>query len=86
MSSVACHRNASAGGHDRRRTLDVPQAVDAIEGFDITINGRRVASRESGTIKASDRSGVRHFSVPLSGGANDIEIKATTPSARPRRK
>jgi WD40 repeat protein len=55
--------------------LDVPQAVDAIEGFDITTNGRRVASRESGTVKASDRSGVRHFSVPLSGGANDIEIK-----------
>src|SRR4029077_18697135 len=30
--------------------LDVPQAVDAIEGFDITINGRRVASRKSGTV------------------------------------
>jgi WD40 repeat protein len=55
--------------------IDVPTAVDAIEGFDITVNGRRVASRESGTVKPSDGSRVRHFSVPLSGGANDIEIK-----------
>ena len=55
--------------------LDVPPAVDAIEGFDITVNGRRVASRESGTVKPGERARVRHFSVPLSGGANDIEIK-----------
>ena len=56
--------------------LDVPPAVDAIEGFDITVNGRRVASRESGTVKSGERARVRHFSVPLSGGANDIDIKS----------
>ena len=55
--------------------LDVPLAVDAIEGFDITVNGRRVASREGGTVKSGESARVRHFSVPLSGGANDIEIK-----------
>jgi hypothetical protein len=56
--------------------LGVPPAVDAIEGFDITVNGRRVASRDNGTTGPEDRSrDVRHFSVPLSGGDNDVEIK-----------
>ncbi len=56
--------------------VEVPQAVDAIEGFDLTINGRRVASREPGVAGPGGQSPeVRHFSVPLTGGANDIEIK-----------
>lgn len=56
--------------------LAVPQAVDAIEGFDITVNGLRVASRALGVPSEGDRSGERTFSVPLFGGENQIEIKA----------
>jgi WD40 repeat protein len=55
--------------------LKVRPSVDAIEGFDITVNGRRLASRASGNAAVGDPS-VRHFSVPLTGGENAIEIKA----------
>src|SRR5262245_13881407 len=34
--------------------LDVPPAVDVVEGFDLTVNGRRVASRESATVKPGE--------------------------------
>jgi len=50
----------------------VPPAVDAVEGFDITVNGLRVASREPGTALAGDQ---RTFAVPLFGGENEIEIR-----------
>ena len=54
--------------------LKVPPAVDAIQGFDITVNGRRVASRSSGDTVAS-KPELRRFAVPLFGGQNTIEIR-----------
>ena len=57
-------------------TLRVPPATDAVDGFDITVNGRRIASRAAGDRAADDPSReLRTFQVPLSGGENAIEIK-----------
>lgn len=50
----------------------MPPAVDTIEGFDITVNGLRVASRVTGTASAGEE---RTFAVPLFGGENEIEIR-----------
>ena len=58
-------------------TLKVDANADAIEGFDITVNGRRVMSRVQG-----DPAGMNvedhevQFQIPVSSGKNQVEIVA----------
>jgi WD40 repeat protein len=71
--SIQSPREGAAPGSDTAEiVLQVPQAVDAIEGFDITVNGLRVASRATGVASAGEE---RSFAVPLFGGENEIEVR-----------
>jgi len=76
FSILAPAEGGAAEAETASIVLSVPPAVDAIEGFDITVNGLRVASRARGAPSEGDRSAERTFSVPLFGGENQIEIKA----------
>ena len=74
FSIVAPKDHAALGTSAAEIVVDVPQAVDAIHGFDITVNGRRVASRAGGEAVGTG-SDQRRFSVPLFGGENAIEVR-----------
>lgn len=76
--SVSTPQNKSKVGRSPTDlTLRVNANLDMIEGYDITVNGRRVISRKEGSPagKIPEDHEV-NFQIPLSSGKNNIEITA----------
>ena len=57
--------------------LDLAAADDPVSGFDITVNGRQVATRDVRDLdKSSGAAGIRTLNIPLEKGENRIKVVA----------
>lgn len=69
--------NSKVGGSPTDLTLGVDANLDTVEGYDVTVNGRRVISRTQGSPAGQNSEDHEvNFQIPLSSGKNQIEIVA----------
>ncbi|MGI9475403.1 MAG: caspase family protein [Hyphomicrobiaceae bacterium] len=68
---------AKIGSSPLDLTLRIQPNRDAVDGFDVTVNGRRIASRRDGSpAGTTNKDHEVQFRIPLSKGANTIELVA----------